>query len=67
MADNCTDSRFKTIRRAKEDLMRATNIESCPAEMAVIDDFLFRAWQMGWLKQYERESEDDVMNAILKV
>lgn len=67
MADICTDSRFKAIRRAKEHLLKATNIESSPEEMAVIDDFLFRAWQMGWLKQYERNAEDDVMNAILKV
>lgn len=24
--------------------------------MKVLDDFLFRCWQMGWLKQYEEEA-----------
>ena len=52
---NCTcgDNRFKIIEKAKENLLGSTNIESRPDEMAVLDSFLFRAWQMGWLDCYE--------------
>lgn len=49
----CGDNRFEVIQRAKEHLVEATNIESSPDEMKVLDIFLFRAWQMGWLRQYE--------------
>lgn len=46
----CGDSRFEIIENAKRRLLRETNIESSPKEMEVLDDFLFRCWQMGWLK-----------------
>lgn len=49
----CVDNRFKVIKRAKEHLLKATNIDSSPNEMEVLDNILFRCWQMGWLKQYE--------------
>ncbi len=49
----CNDNRFEVIGKAKEHLLEATNIETDPDEMAVLDSFLFRCWQMGWLKQYE--------------
>lgn len=29
------------------------NIESSPEEMKVLDSFLFRCWQMGWLSKYD--------------
>lgn len=45
----CGDDRFEIIAKAKERLMEATNIESRPDEMAVLDSMLFRFWQMGWL------------------
>lgn len=51
----CGDNRFEIIAKAKEHLLKATNIESSQKEMQLIDQFLFRAWQMGWLKQYEEE------------
>lgn len=51
--DMCGDNRFVIIGKAKEDLLKSTNIESSPAEMDVLDSFLFRAWQMGWLGKYE--------------
>lgn len=54
-AIGCGDNQFKVIDRAKEHLLRATNIESSPEEMAVLDDFLLRCWQMGWLKKYDYE------------
>lgn len=53
MSDTCTDNRFKIIAEAKKDLLESTNIEMAPDEMAVLDSFLLRCWQMGWLKQYE--------------
>lgn len=45
----CTDDRFNIINNAKKRLLDATNIDSSPDEMAVLDNILFRMWQMGWL------------------
>lgn len=53
MGDVCGDNRFEVIAEAKKDLLESTNIEMVPDEMAVIDNILFRCWQMGWLRQYE--------------
>ena len=52
---NCTcgDNRFEIIQKAKDAMVASTNIESSPEEMAVLDNILFRAWQMGWLDKYE--------------
>ena len=49
MTDICWDNRFKVIAEAKKDLLESTNIEMAPDEMAVLDSFLLRCWQMGWL------------------
>lgn len=49
MCEICGDNRFEVIESAKQRLIEATNIESRPEEMAVIDSILFRMWQMGWL------------------
>ena len=46
------------IDRAKQDLLKSTNIDTSPKEMEVLDDFLFRCWQMGWLDQYEKQTDD---------
>lgn len=51
--NSCTDNRFDVIDRAKQDLLESTNIDTSPKEMEMLDNFLFRCWQMGWLKQYE--------------
>lgn len=53
MSHQPSDNRQEIIQKAKEHLLRATNIESSKPEMQVIDNILFRCWQMGWLKQYE--------------
>ena len=58
MTTTCSDNRFEIIERAKEDLVRSTNIEMAKDEMAVLDSVLFRAWQMGWLKQYEPDYKE---------
>jgi hypothetical protein len=49
----CEDNRFEIIERYKNELISATNIESSPEEMTVLDNILFRFWQMGWLKEQE--------------
>ena len=53
----CGDNRFEIIAKAKEDLLNSTNINRSEDEMKVLDSFLFRCWQMRWLKQYEVEDE----------
>ena len=52
-ASQCGDNRFEVIAKAKEHLLKSTNIESSISEMNELDNILFRCWQMGWLKQYE--------------
>ena len=49
----CGDNRFKIIEKAKVHLLEATNIDTSPKEMEVLDNFLFRCWQMGWLDRYD--------------
>lgn len=49
MCDMCCDDRFELIGRAKDELFEATNINDSPEEVAVLDDILFRFYQMGWL------------------
>ena len=51
--ESCTDNRFEIINRAKKHIIESTNIDMSPDEMKVLDNFLFRCWQMGWLKKYE--------------
>lgn len=48
----CGDNRFEIIESAKADLLNSTNIKTSPDEMKVLDSFLFRCWQMGWLDKY---------------
>lgn len=49
MNEICTDGRFELIEAYKRKLIERTNIETNPEEMAVIDNVLFRFWQMKWL------------------
>lgn len=49
----CGDNRFEIIAKAKAHLLEATNIDTSEDEMKVLDTFLFRCWQMGWLDRYE--------------
>lgn len=50
MNDVCGDNRFELIEKYKQKLIKATNIEDSPEEMAVIDNILFRCWQIGWIE-----------------
>ena len=49
----CNDNRFEIVEKFKNRLIEATNIKSCPDEMAVIDNILFRFWQLGWLDKID--------------
>lgn len=57
MSDICGDNRFEIISKAKEDILNSTNISSSEDEMKVLDNFLFRCWQMGWLDRYNEEKK----------
>lgn len=57
MANTCGDDRFEIISKAKVALMEGTNIETSTKEMEVLDNFLFRCWQMGWLDKYDKRKE----------
>lgn len=48
----CSDNRFEIIEKAKKHILEATNIDTSQDEMKVLDNFLFRCWQMGWLDNY---------------
>ena len=52
MCEQCTDDRFKVIEIARYHILNATNVKTSPDEMKVLDNFLFRCWQMGWLDKY---------------
>lgn len=58
MNEICGDNRFEIIAKAKEHLLDATNIDTSEDEMKVLDSFLFRCWQMGWLDRYDRKTEN---------
>lgn len=53
----CNDDRFEIIAKAKADILAKTNIASVPEEMAVLDNILYRCWQMGWLAKYDTKEE----------
>ena len=55
MAEICGDNRFELIEKYKTKLIEATNIETAKDEMVVIDNILFRFWQMGWLDKLEAD------------
>lgn len=55
----CGDNRFEIIEKAKNHILQSTNIETSKAEMAVLDNFLFRCWQMGWLDRYDDQKKPD--------
>lgn len=51
------DNRFDIIDKAKKAIIKSTNIESRPEEMKVLDNILYRCWQMGWLEKYSTPIE----------
>lgn len=57
MSDMIDDNRFVLIEKYKQRLIEGTNISDRQEEMAVIDNILFRFWQMGWLDKLEEETK----------
>ena len=55
MSEVCGDNRFELIGEFKGKLVEGTNIETSPEEMAVLDNILFRFWQMGWLDKLKAQ------------
>ena len=53
----CGDNRFEIIEKAKNHILQSTNIETSKEEMLVLDNFLFRCWQMGWLDRYDERKK----------
>lgn len=53
----CNDNRFELIEKAKQRLIKATNIETSLEEMKVLDSMLFSFWQMGWLENNNENYE----------
>ena len=62
MNEICGDNRFEIIAKAKAHLLDATNIDTSPDEMKVLDNFLFRCWQMGWLDRYDEPNSSEIPN-----
>ena len=62
ICETCGDNRMEIIKRAKDAMISGTNIQSSPEEMAVLHNILFRAWQMGWLKEYEPDYKQRMKN-----
>ena len=55
----CCDDRFEIIARAKAYIIEATNIKTSADEMKVLDNFLFRLWQLGWLNMFKMKQKKD--------
>ena len=55
----CGDNRFEIIEKAKQAILKETNIKDDKAQMAELDSFLFRCLQMGWLKKYEEKDTNE--------
>lgn len=53
------DNRFEIIAKAKHAILDSTNIETDEDEMKVLDNILFRCWQMGWLDKYDNQQNVD--------
>lgn len=51
MLETCING-LEIIEKAKKHILKATNIDTSPDEMKILDVFLFRCWQMGWLDKY---------------
>ena len=54
----CDDNQFKVIKELKEYIIEATNIETSPDEMKVLDDICFRLWQLGLTLETKRKLKE---------
>lgn len=56
----CGDNRFELVAKYRAKLIDGTNIEDRPEEMDVIDNVLFRFWQMGLLDRLEVSDNESI-------
>lgn len=61
----CDDNRTATIEAAKMAIIKGTNIEDSPEEMKVLNSFLLRCWQMGWLDRYAPPRHFNAMPKVI--
>lgn len=61
----CDDNRTATIEAAKMALIKGTNIEDSPEEMKVLNSFMLRCWQMGWLDRYAPPRHFNAMPKVI--
>lgn len=50
-------NRFAIIEAAKQKLIEMTDIENSPEDMSILDNILYRFWQMGCLDQFLKDVE----------
>lgn len=62
----CGDNRFEVIAKVKEHLLRSTNIEKHPEELEVLDNILFRLWQLGYLEAPDKLAKLEKEQAEMK-
>ena len=55
----CDNNRFEIIKELKEYIIEATNIETSPKEMEVLDDICFRLWQLDLTLENKRKLEKE--------
>jgi len=66
VGEMCNDNRFELIEKAKQKLLKATNIETSQDEMKVLDSILFRVWQLGWLDNLEGPKTYEELKELVK-
>lgn len=54
----CNDDRYEVIEKAKKQLLEQSKIKASPNELAVLDAFLFKCWQFGWLDAYRKVTDE---------
>ena len=65
----CGDNRDAVIGAAKKHILESTNIETSFDEMKCLDSFLFRCWQMKWLRDFDdtKPKYNEMRKALEKV
>lgn len=63
--EQCGDDRFEIINETKEYIINATNIDTSPEEMVVLDNICFRLWQLGLTKR-NKDKLTELENLIAK-
>lgn len=60
--EQCCDDRFEIINETKQYIINATNIDTSPEEMAVLDSICFRLWQLGLTKRNKDKLKELTQN-----